>query len=165
MQDIIQKYELQPHPEGGYYKETFRSEQKFNLKDGKERFLSTSIIYLLSKGEFSCFHKILGDELWYFHDGSDMEIHILDPKDKKYSIHFCGKNKDSQFQIIVKGGCWFAARPKIENNSPDFSVVGCMVTPGFDFNDFEMAKREDLLETFPNDKNIILEFTRESKSQ
>lgn len=160
MDEMIKKYRLIPHPEGGHYQEIFKSLYKTNCIDGKERYLSTSIIYMLKKGEFSNFHKILGDELWYFHDGCDMEIHILDPNDKSYTVHFCGKEKGSYFQVLVKGGCWFAARPKLDSNASNFSVVGCMVSPGFDFQDFEMADRQELLKLFPNEKKIILEFTR-----
>jgi len=160
---FIKKLDLQKHHEGGYFKEIYRSDEVINSNalpkyfDGK-RNISTSIYFLLKSDDFSSFHKIKSDEIWYFYQGSPLTIFvIINGKIKKLLL---GNNleKGESFQQIVPKNSWFAACV----NLPDsFSLVGCTVAPGFDFNDFELATRKELLESYPYLYENINKFTRE----
>ncbi|MEI7596415.1 MAG: cupin domain-containing protein [Bacteroidota bacterium] len=155
---LIEKLELMPHPEGGYYKETYRSEELINKDDLPLRFnddrnFSTGIYYLLENEDFSAFHRIKSDEMWHFYAGTTLLIHEITAKGN-YIIHRLGNNlnKDDKFQLVIPHGSWFASEVEDKNS---FSFVGCTVSPGFDFNDFEMAKSINLSNDHPNLKNII----------
>src|SRR5690606_192769 len=139
-QDLIHYYQLQKHPEGGYFKETYRSQGI--IKTGAEttafpenRHFSTAIYYLLESGDFSAFHRIKSDELWHFYSGGPLFIHVIDPQGN-LSTHTLGTvpAENQAFQIVVPAGCWFAAEPAAVKS---YSFVGCTVAPGFDFSDFE----------------------------
>jgi len=137
--EYIQYLHLLPHPEGGHYAETYRSGNKFNFPGFEgERVLGTSIYFLLEKGQHSAMHRIKSDELWYYHDGGCLEIIERNP-DGSEKVTKLGKRLDlgESLQHVVKAGTWFGARP-----APDtaFSLVGCQVSPGFDFRDFELEK-------------------------
>ncbi len=156
----IQKLELQKHPEGGYYREIYRSAEMFTTEypgRRKKRNYSTSIYFLLDGKQVSKFHKLRSDELWHFYDGSSVLIHIIDEAGsyKKMSV---GKNLSSGdvYQTVIKKNCWFAAEV-IDKKS--FALVGCTVSPGFDFSDFEFGDRETLINKYPDLKNLILQFT------
>lgn len=151
-QHYIKTLELLPHPEGGYYKETYRSSASLILPQG-ERNYSTAIYFLLEDGNFSAFHKIKSDELWHFYAGDVLEV-IEITNDGKLKITELGP---TNFQYGVPAGHWFGSRVK---KGGTFSLVGCTVAPGFDFSDFEMAEREKLLHAFPQHKNIINSLTR-----
>jgi predicted cupin superfamily sugar epimerase len=160
---IIQKLKLIPHPEGGYYRETYRSsgeiKQNCLTKEYKgKRNYSTCIYYLLTSKDFSAFHKIKQDEIWHFYDGFPLKLHVISP-DGKYSCNIIGReiSKGQVPQFVVPGGHWFAASVI---NKDDFTLVGCTVSPGFDFKDFTLAKRSELIKEFPKHKNIITELTR-----
>lgn len=166
IQQIINKLELSPHPEGGYYKETYRSTSKItgeNLStDYKgDRNYSTCIYFLLTSGTFSAFHKINQDEIWHFYDGSPIKLHIISEAGK-HSQHIIGTdiNNGQTPQLVVPGNHWFAASV-IDKNT--FSFVGCTVSPGFDFKDFNLPSRLDLLNKFPQHKEIITQLTTNSK--
>jgi predicted cupin superfamily sugar epimerase len=160
---IIKELELLPHPEGGYYKETYRSEVSIKKDDLPHSFsgarsLSTTIYFLIESGNFSAFHKIKSDEIWHFYAGDALEVIEMDETGKvKLTAVGSKMNEAEVFQYVVKANTWFGSRVKA---SGKFSLVGCTVSPGFDFLDFEMAKREDLLEKFPQHKRIIEEMTR-----
>lgn len=159
IQDYIQQLQLLPHPEGGYYKETYRSQATANFKgfDG-ERNYCTGIYFLIEKNNFSALHRIKSDEMWHFYAGDALEVIEITPEGKLIITHV-GSNlmKGEVFQYTVKAGHWFGSRV-IQGG--DFSLVGCTVSPGFDFNDFEMADRTNLTELFPEYKNLIAELTR-----
>ena len=164
IQAIISKLDMQPHPEGGYYKEIYRSEDEISSDFLSERYpggrnCSTSIYYLLISGSFSAFHKINQDEIWHFYDGAPVAIHIISPFGK-YKKQIVGRNLDQEEvpQLVVPGNHWFAAEVTEHDN---FSLVGCTVAPGFDFDDFELAKRDELISVFPDHSEIIKMFTRE----
>lgn len=148
----INTLKLLPHPEGGYYKETYRSEEIVDLERGK-RNCSTSIYFLLEEGNFSAFHKIKSDELWHFYAGDTLEV-IEITKDGKLKITELGPDN---FQYCVPAGNWFGSRV---TKGGKFSLVGCTVAPGFDFADFEMAERENLMKEFPLHEQLIKELTR-----
>ena len=163
IEEIIKTLNLMPHPEGGYYKETYRSQGEItgnqlpSIYKGK-RNLSTSIYFLLTADNFSAFHKIHQDEIWYFHLGSPIELHTITESGthKEYVIGTDIINGQLP-QLIVHGNQWFAA--KISKGG-GFALVSCSVTPGFDFADFKMATRGELLLAFPQHKNLITDFTR-----
>ncbi len=151
----IKKLKLAPHPEGGWFKEVYRSPEVVNREALPPRFsgsrnFSTAIYYLLEEGDFSAFHRIKSDEIWHFYDGLTMEIIEINATGK-LTIHYLGTEpgKDTQPQVVVKAGSWFAARPL-----GSFTLVGCTVSPGFDFADFEMADKSQLTKQFPQYKNL-----------
>lgn len=160
---LIEQYQLQPHPEGGWYKETYRSNESIPAtalpgRFGGDRHFSTAIYFLLEQGNFSAFHKIKSDECWHFYAGQPLYIYVLHD-DGKMEIIKLGRDilNGELFQYVVPANCWFASRPAPK--SP-FCFVGCTVSPGFDFADFEMAKGEELILQYPQHKNIIHELSR-----
>jgi uncharacterized protein len=159
----IEKLALTPHPEGGYFRQTYSSDlilEKEALPPNftGPRAASTAIYFLLDAENFSAFHRIRSDELWHFYAGASLEIHVIDP-DAVYSRIILGGNPDAgeNFQAVVKAGCWFASRVQ---SPKSFALVGCTVAPGFDFADFKLAKRTDLSQRFPQHKNLIETLTR-----
>lgn len=160
---FVKALNLLPHPEGGYYKETYRSEGKIThtclSRDFEgDRNMATGIYFLIEKGNFSALHKIKSDETWHFYYGDALEVIEINEQGE-LTITQIGSNilKGETFQYTVKANTWFGSRVR-ENGL--FSLVGCTVYPGFDFNDFELAKREELIKLFPNHQNIITELTR-----
>jgi uncharacterized protein len=158
----IEKLNLLPHPEGGYFKETYRSNDTSTFQLGglqKTRAHSTSIYFLMEKGNFSAFHRILSDEVWHFYAGESLEVFYIDHNGLLQRI-FLGSNPENgeQLQGVVPANCWFASRPFLKSH---YSLVGCTVAPGFDFEDFEMAKRASLIQEFPEHQKIIEELTRD----
>ncbi len=158
----IEKLGLQPHPEGGYFKEIYRSgeiilPEVLPNKLKRERSVSTSIYFVLEGSHVSKFHCLKSDELWHFYDGSRIKIYIIS-KTGDLSEVILGKEieKGEVFQAVIPAGHWFAAEV-MEKSS--FSLVGCTVSPGFDFEDFELADRKDLLEMYPMHRQIIEKFT------
>lgn len=159
----IKKLNLEPHPEGGFYKETYRSHEIIPKKALPDRFsgdrvFSTCIYYLLNKEDFSAFHRIQQDELWHFYDGSSLTIHIIDP-DGAYFTKKLGTDMDEGEtpQVVVAAGCFFSAET---NDKKLFSLTGCTVAPGFDFADFELPDKNELLALFPQHKELISRFTK-----
>jgi uncharacterized protein len=153
---LIQKLQLQAHPEGGFYKETYRSEELITTADGRVRNVFTSIYFLLENEEKSHFHRIKSDETWYFHQGETMEIVVL--QDGELQILSLGNNLEMGEVpfLTILANTWFAS--KIKSNR-GYSLVSCVVGPGFDFGDFELANKKQLLEEYPEFKTIIEEFT------
>ena len=162
-QNLIEHFQLQPHPEGGFYKETYRSSGIISAsclpkEFSDDRYYSTAIYFLLQQGGFSAFHRIKSDECWHFYEGSTLLIHILE-RDGSYTCARLGKNidKGEVFQFVVPAHAWFASEPAPES---DFSLVGCTVAPGFDFADFEMADKEILLHEFPQHHVVVQRLCR-----
>jgi predicted cupin superfamily sugar epimerase len=159
---IVEKLQLQPHPEGGFYKEVYRSEgiipQSGLLGFTGDRNFCTSIYFLLTSDNFSAFHRIKQDEIWHFYKGSPLYVHVID-KEGNYTRNTVGLDmeKGEVPQLVVPAGCWFASSVKFEN---DFSFVGCTVAPGFDFEDFELAEKVALTNEYPTHANIISQLTR-----
>lgn len=154
---------LAPHPEGGFFRETYRSEETAGPGLLPERFpgersFSTAIYFLLSRGDFSAFHRIKSDEIWHFYSGSTIIIHMIFP-DGRLVQKKLGRRpyREESFQLVVQRGCWFAAGLENENT---YALVGCTVSPGFDFGDFEIAERDRLISSYPEHRKIIEKFTR-----
>ncbi len=148
----IEKLQLLPHPEGGYYREIYRAGEMILAEHLPGNFMgnrniSTAIYFLLHRNDFSAFHKLKSDEFWHFYDGSAIKISLFD-EDGKFSEIFLGKNitEGEKFQIVIKKNCWFAAE-LVDKNS--FALVGCTVSSGFDFQDFEIADCKELIKKFP----------------
>lgn len=163
VQKIINQLKLQPHPEGGYFKETYRSagiikQEHLSSKFKGDRNYCTGIYFLLTSDSFSAFHKINQDEMWHFYKGQSLTLHIISPEGT-YSKVKIGNNLEQNEapQFTVPAAHWFAAEVTHINS---FSLVGCTVAPGFDFQDFEMPKRDLLLSLFPQHSKIITQLTR-----
>ena len=145
------------HPEGGYYSESYRHNNTCKDKEGKERSLATSIYFLIEEKDASNFHRLKSDEIWYFHSGSPLTIVVITPEGL-LETHQLGLDfeKHEKPQILVPGGSIFGSFVK-----DDFALVGCMVSPGFDFEDFELFDRQSLLNTYPEHESYILKLTRQ----
>jgi predicted cupin superfamily sugar epimerase len=152
----IKLLQLQRHPEGGFFKETYRSGghiEKESLPpwfSGKRNFC-TAIYFLLCSGECSLFHRIKSDELWNFYIGSPLTIYVLSDRLKTYTLG-AGIEKGESFQLVIPANVWFGAKV---NARDTFTLAGCTVAPGFDFEDFELAHRDVLLKEYPNEKEIV----------
>lgn len=162
-QELVEKLALLPHPEGGFYKETYRSElliAKEALPEGfgGSRNCSTAIYYLLPAGAFSAFHRIRSDEGWHFYDGLPLNVYVIH-LDGKLEVIRLGRDvlNGETYQAVVPAGCWFASKPM---GDAGYSLAGCTVSPGFDFADFEMADREHLINDYPQHSELIKELTR-----
>ena len=160
---IIRNLKLKPHPEGGFFRETYRSEgivTNHNLGIGYSgsRNYSTCIYFLLTSDIFSAFHRIKQDEIWHYYDGSSIFLHVISPNGE-YTKTIIGRDFElgEVPQFVVAGGSWFAANVVNENS---YSLLGCTVSPGFDFSDFELAIKSELTRQYPLHKDIIADFTR-----
>lgn len=161
-QQLIETFQLTEHPEGGYYKETYRSHESISKQSLPDRFsgdrnYSTCIYFLLTSEKFSAFHKINQDEIWHFYSGSTLKLHMISPKGT-YSFVHIGLNFEQNEvpQFVVPAGYWFAAEVLDENA---FAFMGCTVAPGFDFNDFVLPKRKELIAQFPMHSELITKLT------
>jgi uncharacterized protein len=203
----IEKLRLEPHPEGGYFRQTYKSEMLIapadwsavakattrvgqpgiphgsqnshpvSAKDAETRTghptraASTAIYFLLEGENFSAFHRLLSDEGWHFYAGSPLVVHVIDAVGE-YSSILLGKDADAGqvFQAVVKRGCWFASemardshvsqKQRDMGHPASWALVGCTVAPGFEFEDFELAKREELSRKFPRHAELIARLTR-----
>jgi hypothetical protein len=162
-QHWIDRLHLQPHPEGGYFRETYRAPLMLPHSalpgHGGDRTASTAIYFLLAGDQFSAFHRIRSDELWHFYAGSGLIVHVI-TTEGEYRQLLLGSNtaNGENFQAVVTAGCWFGSSLRHPNS---FALVGCTVAPGFDFADFEMAKREELIAQYPQHRAIIQRLTRD----
>ena len=154
---------LNKHPEGGWFKETFRSDEILSKKSLPGRYtsfraVSTSIYYLLNGNEHSSFHRLKSDEIWHFYTGAPVNVYVISPLGK-LTIHSCGPfaEKGDVFQLLIPMGSWFAA---MVSNRSSYTLLGCTVAPGFDFEDFELGQREELIKRFPRHTKIIQAFTK-----
>ncbi|MGE5233365.1 MAG: cupin domain-containing protein [Acidobacteriota bacterium] len=149
---------LRPHPEGGAFVETYRSPDLLARAGLPERFpgprpASTAILFLLRQGEISHLHRLRSDEVWHFHAGAPLLVHVILPGGE-LRRHRLGPHPEhgEVFQAAVPHGAWFGA----ELAGPgEFALVGCTVSPGFDFADFELADRATLLWEFPQHADLI----------
>ncbi len=159
----MDKLHLEPHPEGGFFRQTYQADLALpqaslpSVFKGDRR-VSTAIYFLLQDEDFSAFHRLASDEMWHFYAGDSLEVHIIEEYGQ-HSVIAIGEDADhgEQFQAVVPAGCWFAsclARPH------GFALVGCTVAPGFDFADFEMANRAALVADYPQHRGLIERLTR-----
>lgn len=157
-QKWINQLGLLPHPEGGFYKETYRCDEGNAAEHLPARFdqahsFSTAIYYLLNAPNFSAFHRIKQDELWHFYHGSLLNIHVIKESGEYQKLSLGNDPSQGQsFQQVVKAGDWFAATV---DQVGGYALVGCTVAPGFEFTDFELAEKDHLLAQFPQHKKVI----------
>jgi uncharacterized protein len=154
---------LSPHPEGGFFRETYRAAETITADHLPKRFggaraFSTAIYFLLPGDQISAFHRIKSDEVWHFYAGGALTLALIHP-DGRLEEHRLGPDPGcgERFQVLVPAGCWYGASV----NDPDsYALVGGTVAPGFDFADFELADRQALLARFPQHRQVILRLTR-----
>jgi len=152
---IIKRFQLLPHPEGGYFKETYRCKADL-VTDHGPRNISTAIYFLLEEKNKSNFHRIKSDELWFFHQGNAVEIYILSENGLQTVVLGNDITNNEVPQATIPANTWFAAKVKDEKG---YTFVSCTVAPGFDFRDFEMAEREILVQKYPSHQALIHSFT------
>lgn len=153
----ISHLNLQPHPEGGFFKETYRASENISKQALPQRFagdrcFSTAIYFLLRSQDISVFHRIKSDEMWHFYAGTSLSIYVL--TQQELTIHKLGANVDKheELQVVIPANSWFGAKV---NEADSYTLAGCTVAPGFDFTDFEMAERTQLLRDFPAHQEVI----------
>lgn len=149
----VKKLEMLPHPEGGFYKETYRSEESI---PGMNRQLMTGIYFLLTSDNVSRFHRIKSDEIWFYHAGSPLLVHMLDENGHTENPVGLDFEAGQQPQFLVPKNTIFGSSVLQENS---YSLVSCVVAPGFDFEDFELFTKEELLPLFPEHEAIIERLT------
>jgi hypothetical protein len=152
---LVKKLGLEKHPEGGYFRQTYKSDTMVNVAgfDGP-RNVSTTIYYLLDGNEFSAFHRLRSDEIWHHYAGGTLILHAID-KDGKLSKIKIGRGLMPQ--AVMKAGTWFAAAP---GNKRSYCWVGCTMSPGFDYRDWELGKRNELVGAYPQHKALIERYTK-----
>jgi uncharacterized protein len=161
---IIESLNLNAHPEGGFFREIYRSDETLSNKTlpvryTSQRTFSTSIYYMLVENQISHFHCLKSDETWHYYTGSQVIIHCLEPDGTYNQIKIGCQFENSIFpQFTIKKGTWFAAEIEDKNS---YSLIGCTVAPGFEYDDFELGNRNSLFEQFPNHKELITRFTKD----
>ncbi|EAT59673.1 cupin domain-containing protein [Chlorobium ferrooxidans] len=159
----IDRLQLLPHPEGGFYRETYRSSASYSFTGNApfegSRSCATAIYYLLRNSECSKLHRIHSDELWFFHAGDPLTVHVFAETGAPYSFTLGQSPDEGQvFQEFVPAESWFGAElanPEKES----YALVSCVVAPGFDFRDFSFARRAALLQQFPGHALLIERLT------
>ncbi|MBT3182432.1 MAG: cupin domain-containing protein [Deltaproteobacteria bacterium] len=158
VEKLIQIFQMEAHPEGGYFKETYRAFESISKVALPERFngdrsFSTGIYYLLPEGTKSSLHRIASDEMWHFYLGDPLVVVQFMPDGQVVETILGNEiERGQKVQHVVPAGCWFGAYP---GPGSHFSFVGCTVAPGFDFGDFEMGNRDQLLKEYPSAKALI----------
>jgi predicted cupin superfamily sugar epimerase len=159
----IETLKLLPHPEGGFYRETYRANLKLPHAAlpktfGGDRSACTAIYFLLEGDHFSAFHRIAADEMWHFYAGSTLAVHEIDAEGEHIETRLgASPERGDVFQFVVPAGRWFAS---CLADPEGFALVGCTVAPGFDFAEFEIAERTALAARYPRHKSVIERLTR-----
>lgn len=154
--DFITLLELEQHIEGGYYRSSYRSA----MQHDSTRALWSSIYFLLRTGEVSHFHRLTADEMWYFHAGQSLTIYMISPEGELTTAQLgLDLAAGERPQFLVPKGCIFGSAM----NQPGFSLVGCMVSLGFTFDDFELFSQEHLLAQYPLHRDIILRLSKSER--
>jgi uncharacterized protein len=160
----VERLKLEPHPEGGYFRQTYKADlmiarEALPTRFGGARAASTAIYFLLEGQNFSAFHRLQSDEVWHFYAGSPLLVHVIEATGKHTAIPLGDDPEAGQsVQAVVPAGCWFASHVA---DWKSWALVGCTVAPGFDFEDFEMGKRAELVKKYPQHKEIIERLTRQ----
>lgn len=161
----IEHLGLRPHPEGGYFRETYRAAEgvaaaALPARFGGSRAFATAIYFLLTRESFSAFHRIRSDEMWHFYDGDAVTLWVLDDANGGglASVRLGAQAARGEApQVVVPAGAWFAAEIAPGGT---FALVGCTVAPGFDFADFELAERATLVARHPEHREVAERLTR-----
>ena len=135
--DLVRDLRLSPHPEGGFFREMFRSRRMVRTDDGRsERWAATSIFYLLRGSDTNRWHRVASDEVWHWYEGAPLELHLLDPQLSRHKMEVLGPVQGMSAPArVVPAGCWQAVRC-----TGDFTLAGCTVAPGFEFSDFRLMR-------------------------
>jgi predicted cupin superfamily sugar epimerase len=155
---LIQSLDLAPHPEGGFFRETYRAPLVLSgLPHGGPRAAHTAIYFLLPAGAFSALHRVASDEVWHHYEGDPIDLHLIDD----HGLHTrIALGRDFAIgerpQHVVPAGIWQAAVPRGDR----YALAGCTVAPGFDFADFTMPSRSELLAQFPQHAELVTRLTR-----
>ncbi len=162
----IKKLKLKPHPEGGHYREVYRSGEKVHAEHLPDRFkgartFSTAIYFLLRPGELSRLHRIKSDEVWHFYRGLPLTIHMFGSSGSYKAVRL-GENPErgEHYQFMVPAGTWFGVTvtgngvDETGHIHDDFALAGCTVAPGFDFEDFEMAG-DKIVTAYPGYQDVL----------
>ena len=156
----ITHLQLEPHPEGGLYRESYRAGSGLALPGrwGGPRPYSTAIYYLLRHGECSTLHRLRSDEVWHFYAGDPLTVHTLDETGTRRDLIVGNQLSEGQRpQAVVPARIWFGA--SVARGPEGFALVGCTVSPGFSFEDFEQADRETLIAKMPQHAGLITRLT------
>lgn len=158
---IITRLDLEPHPEGGWFSKSYESDLMLPLSihsgSSGERNCSTSIYFLISGDNFSAFHRLRSDEMWYHHSGGALAIEILEAGDTHRQKVIGAIEKGYKPQALAPSGTWFGSHLL---GDQDWALVGCSVSPGFDYSDFEIGNRENLIRDYPDHAELIRLLTR-----
>ena len=150
----IARLRLKKHPEGGHFRETYRSELAIKVgRNTEERNVASAIYYVLAGKEFSAFHRLKSDEIWHHYAGGSLSLYVI--KKGKMSTMALGKADRESPQLTIEKDCWIAASIK----SGGFCLIGCTVSPGFDFRDWELGTRSQLIAAYPRHQKIITSHT------
>lgn len=156
IQELVEVLKMTAHPEGGFFAETFRSAQEVDHPNGEKRQLATSIYFLLRSQDVSHFHRIQSDELWFWHEGSPLSVHLLGEKGHEILRLGPVDGKEARSQHLVPANTIFGSSV----DHPDsYALVSCVVAPGFDFRDFELFTADQLLPLYPKEEEIIRKLT------
>ena len=152
---IIKRLRLKRHPEGGYFKQTYTADTRVSIEGyDKPRYISTAIYYMLVGDQFSAFHRIKSDELWHHYTGGSLILYTID--NGKLTKIKMGKSRGEAPQVAIKANTWFAASL---TDKKSYCLLGCTVSPGFDYSDWELGKRDELIKMYPQHKTIIERYT------
>jgi hypothetical protein len=166
-EELIERYKMEEHPEGGFYSVVYESDERIKETALPDRYsgsrgFASAIYYLLRRGEKSVFHRLKSDELWFHLSGGPLDLYLLSEKESENTVSLekitlCSQlNKDTRLHTFVPRGRWLGGRPAA---GVDFSLVSCVVMPGFEFADFEMGNPEILKQKFPAHRELIEELT------
>jgi hypothetical protein len=135
--ELVRELGLAPHPEGGFYRELFRSRRMVRTDDGRsERWAATTIFYLLRGGDVNRWHRVASDEIWHWYEGAPLELHLLDPQLTRQRTEMIGPVDASSVPVrVVPAACWQAVRC-----TGEYTLAGCTVAPGFEFSDFRLLR-------------------------
>ena len=154
----IRSLNLTAHPEGGYFKETYHSPDLINKHGLPDRYLADracvkAIYFLLPGDQTSSFHRLQCNEIWCYHLGDALTLYVIQRDGTLQQIKL-GTHIDNgeQPQVVIPHSVWFGAKVNKKNS---YALVSCITAPGFDFEDFELAERQSLLQEYPQHKKII----------
>jgi uncharacterized protein len=160
----IERLGLEPHPEGGWYRETFRSELLLPPLPGYagRRVASTDIYYLLESSQRSTLHRLRSEERWHFHAGGALTVFAILPDGRRMDLRLGGDpERGQELQAGVPAGSIFGAQVEASDDPErDYALVSCTVAPGFDFQDFELCERAELLAAYPEHRELIERLAR-----
>jgi predicted cupin superfamily sugar epimerase len=153
--ELVRILDMKVHPEGGFYAETYRAASEIETESGKRQ-LITSIFFLLRSEDVSHFHRIKSDELWFWHEGSSLSVHLLGENGHEILKLGPVDERGALPQHLVNANTIFGSSV---DEAESYALVSCVVAPGFDFEDFELLGREELLIYFPKNQEIINRLT------